>query len=112
MRCDRIWRNARLATMVPGRDSLGLVENGVVAARDEPANQLVEPMSNLLNRLPTSVLTQLFGTMMRGLDFQASNVPGAPAAKWIVSITGIHKTDARAGLQARRMWHHPPHKFT
>jgi WS/DGAT/MGAT family acyltransferase len=49
-----------------------------VAARDEPANQLVEPMSNLLNRLPTSVVTQVFGTMMKGLDFQASNVPGSP----------------------------------
>ena len=49
-----------------------------VAARDEPANQLVEPMSNLLNRLPTSVVTQIFGTMMKGLDFQASNVPGSP----------------------------------
>jgi imidazolonepropionase len=34
MRCDRIWRNARLATLVPGRDALGLVENGIVAARD------------------------------------------------------------------------------
>lgn len=49
-----------------------------VAARDEPANSLVEPMSNLLNRLPTTVVTQLFGTMMKGLDFQASNVPGSP----------------------------------
>jgi diacylglycerol O-acyltransferase / wax synthase len=49
-----------------------------VAARDEPANHLVEPMSNLLNRLPTSVVTQIFGTMMKGLDFQASNVPGSP----------------------------------
>jgi imidazolonepropionase len=34
MRCDRIWRNARLATMVTGRDALGLVEHGVVAALD------------------------------------------------------------------------------
>jgi imidazolonepropionase len=34
MRCDRIWRNARLATMVTGRDALGLVDHGVVAARD------------------------------------------------------------------------------
>jgi imidazolonepropionase len=33
MRCDRIWRNARLATMVPdaGGTGLGLVEDGVVA---------------------------------------------------------------------------------
>jgi imidazolonepropionase len=34
MRCDRIWRNARLATLVSGRDPLGLVENGVVASRE------------------------------------------------------------------------------
>jgi imidazolonepropionase len=30
MRCDRIWRNARLATMAPGR-GLGLVDDGLVA---------------------------------------------------------------------------------
>jgi imidazolonepropionase len=34
MRCDRIWRNARLATMVQGHQGLGLVEDGLVACRD------------------------------------------------------------------------------
>ena len=34
MRCDRIWRNARLATLAPDRPGLGEVENGLVAARD------------------------------------------------------------------------------
>ena len=34
MRCDRVWANARLATMVPGRPGLGEVERGVVAALD------------------------------------------------------------------------------
>jgi imidazolonepropionase len=34
MRCDRIWRNARLATMVPGRHASGLVENGIVACHE------------------------------------------------------------------------------
>jgi imidazolonepropionase len=34
MRCDRIWRNARLATMVPGTDGLGLVDDGLIACRD------------------------------------------------------------------------------
>jgi imidazolonepropionase len=34
MRCDRIWRNARLATMAPGRDGLGLVDHGLIACRD------------------------------------------------------------------------------
>jgi imidazolonepropionase len=34
MRCDRIWRNARLATMAPGRDGLGVIDDGVVASSD------------------------------------------------------------------------------
>jgi WS/DGAT/MGAT family acyltransferase len=44
----------------------------------EPAYALVEPLSAALNRLPATVTTQIFGSMMRGLDFQASNVPGSP----------------------------------
>jgi imidazolonepropionase len=31
MRCDRLWRNARLATLAPERPGLGLVDDGVVA---------------------------------------------------------------------------------
>ena len=34
MDCDRVWTNARLATLTPGRPGLGIVEQGVVAARD------------------------------------------------------------------------------
>ena len=34
MRCDRLWRNARLMTMIPGRDPLGIVEDGLIAARN------------------------------------------------------------------------------
>ncbi|MFT4935928.1 MAG: imidazolonepropionase [Pseudoalteromonas distincta] len=32
MRCDRLWRNARLATLAPDRPGLGEVDHGVVAA--------------------------------------------------------------------------------
>jgi imidazolonepropionase len=32
MRCDTVWRNARLATMIG--DGLGIVEGGLIAARD------------------------------------------------------------------------------
>lgn len=35
MRCDRLWRHARLATMAPGVPSLGIVEGGVIAAEGE-----------------------------------------------------------------------------
>lgn len=34
MRCDRVWINARLATLAPGREGLGVVEDGVVASLD------------------------------------------------------------------------------
>lgn len=33
-RSNRIWRNARLATLAPTRDGLGVIENGAVATRD------------------------------------------------------------------------------
>jgi len=34
MRCDRVWINARLATLDPAREGLGEVDRGVIAARD------------------------------------------------------------------------------
>ncbi|WP_018262054.1 imidazolonepropionase [Methylobacterium sp. WSM2598] len=34
MLCDRLWRNARLATLAEGGPGLGLVEDGLIAARD------------------------------------------------------------------------------
>ena len=34
MRCDRLWRNARLATLAPGAPGLGVVDRGAVASLD------------------------------------------------------------------------------
>jgi len=34
MRCDRLWRGARLATLAPSREGLGIIEDGVIAALD------------------------------------------------------------------------------
>ncbi len=34
MRCDRIWRNATLATLAPDQAGLGVVEFGLIAARE------------------------------------------------------------------------------
>jgi len=34
MKCDRMWKSARLATMAEGRPGLGVVERGLVAARN------------------------------------------------------------------------------
>jgi imidazolonepropionase len=34
MHCDRIWRNAHLATLAPDREGLGLTERGLLASRE------------------------------------------------------------------------------
>ncbi|HTE82583.1 MAG TPA: imidazolonepropionase [Reyranella sp.] len=34
MKCDRVWRGARLATMAAAQPGLGIVENGLIAAKD------------------------------------------------------------------------------
>jgi hypothetical protein len=46
--------------------------------RDEPALGLVDDVSSLLRRLPRPVATALFGSMLKGVDFVTSNVPGPP----------------------------------
>lgn len=46
--------------------------------RDEPAVRLSEALAGVLNQLPTTVTTALFGSMLKGADFVTSNVPGAP----------------------------------
>ncbi len=34
MECDRVWRGARLATMAAAQPGLGIVDNGLIAAKD------------------------------------------------------------------------------
>jgi WS/DGAT/MGAT family acyltransferase len=46
--------------------------------RAEPAVGLSEQLATLLNRLPRRVATSLFGALLKGADFIASNVPGSP----------------------------------
>lgn len=59
-------------------ERMQVVRELVAAQRAEPALALTEPLAGLLNRLPTSMTTQLFGSMLKGVDFVTSNVPGAP----------------------------------
>ena len=37
-----------------------------------------DAVAGVLNRLPTTVVTRLFGSMLKGVDFTTSNVPGVP----------------------------------
>lgn len=96
------WVPARFEIPVDGETLFELmdqVRTRAVIARDEPANQLVEPVANLLNRLPTTVLTQLFGAVMKGLDFQASNVPGSPVPLYLhgVPVAAVYPFGPLAG---------------
>ncbi len=44
--------------------------------REEPALPLVDEIASLLNRFPAAVSTQVFGSMLKNVDFVTSNVPG------------------------------------
>jgi len=51
--------------------------------RAEPALRMSSALAGVLNRLPTSTTTALFGSMLKCCDFVATNVPGAPVPVFI-----------------------------
>jgi len=51
--------------------------------RSEPALRLLDEVAAVLNRLPAVLSTTLFGAMLRGVDFVASNVPGPRFEVWV-----------------------------
>lgn len=48
------------------------------ARRSDPALALTDTLAAVLNGLPAPVVTSIFGTMLKGVDLVASNVPGSP----------------------------------
>ncbi|MEZ5322471.1 MAG: wax ester/triacylglycerol synthase family O-acyltransferase [Microthrixaceae bacterium] len=63
--------------------TMKVVRTLVDEARHEPANDLVEPVAGLLNRLPATATTAIFGSMVKAVDFTASNVPGPPVPMYL-----------------------------
>src|SRR5438309_804300 len=57
---------------------MAAVRDLVARQRSEPALASTDAIAGVLNRLPTTMTTQLFGSMLKGVDFITSNVPGAP----------------------------------
>lgn len=55
----------------------------VAHERAEPALALSDQMANVLNRLPATATTNIFGAMLKGVDFVTSNVPGAPLPVYV-----------------------------
>ena len=64
--------------MADPRTAMATIRDLVAAERAEPALALVDPLSGVLNRLPTSFTTSVFGAALKGVDVVASNVPGSP----------------------------------
>ncbi len=59
-------------------ERMRVIRELVAFQRAEPALALTEPLAGLLYRLPTTVSTGIFGSLLRGVDFVTSNVPGVP----------------------------------
>jgi WS/DGAT/MGAT family acyltransferase len=66
------------ATIAHPADRVLAIRTLVRQWRAEPAMQLTGQLAGVLNRLPTSTTTALFGGMLKCCDFVATNVPGAP----------------------------------
>ena len=80
---------ARFAVPLWIEDPIGrmnAVRELVARWRNEPVLSLTEPLANLLARLPASATTALFGSMLKGIDFVTSNVPGPPIPVYIDGV--------------------------
>ena len=55
---------------------IAAIRDLVSEQRAEPAFSLIDDVAGLMNRLPLSVSTAVFGSMLKGIDFVTSNVPG------------------------------------
>ncbi len=60
----------------PTRKVIEAVSATVREWREGPALGLTDAMASALNLLPTPVLAQVFGAVLRNVDFVATNVPG------------------------------------
>jgi len=57
-------------------DRMRAIGRLVKRERAEPVLGFLEGVAGVLNRLPTSLSVTLFGSMLKGIDFVTSNVPG------------------------------------
>lgn len=77
---------ARFPVPVDIEDPIGrmnAVRELVEQTRKEPALALTDGLAQVLNRLPTTATTALFGSMLKGIDFITSNVPGPPVPVYL-----------------------------
>jgi diacylglycerol O-acyltransferase / wax synthase len=79
------------ATIADPIERMAAIRRLVAGQRGEPALALSQPIAGLLNRLPTTATTRLFGGMLKGVDFVTSNVPGAPIPLYAAGAEITHQ---------------------
>jgi len=85
---------ARFAVPVGIEDPIGrmnAVRELVEANRAEPALGLTSGLASVLNRLPSTATTALFGAMLKGIDFVTSNVPGPPVPVYVAGARMVRQ---------------------
>jgi WS/DGAT/MGAT family acyltransferase len=59
--------------------------------RKEPALPLTEVIAGALNRLPVQATTSIFGSMLKAIDFVATNVPGIPRRAYLAGAEVVRE---------------------
>jgi hypothetical protein len=76
----------RFTVPVDGESPAQRVRDAAACAhdwRDERALSLTDVLAAALNRLPTPVTTRVFGSMLKNVDFVATNVAGIPVPVYL-----------------------------
>jgi diacylglycerol O-acyltransferase / wax synthase len=63
---------------------MSAVRELMAAQRQEPGLALSETLAGIINRLPATASTGIFGSMLKGIDFVTSNVPGPPVPVYLL----------------------------
>jgi diacylglycerol O-acyltransferase len=64
-------------------ERMGAIRDIVQLTRAEPYLSLSDQVSGIINRIPTTVTTAMFGSLLRAVDFTTSNVPGSPVPVFV-----------------------------
>ncbi|MFA9563101.1 MAG: wax ester/triacylglycerol synthase domain-containing protein [Acidimicrobiales bacterium] len=71
-----------IATVDPV-ERMGAIHKIVELTRAEPYLSLSDQVSGVINRIPTTVTTAMFGSLLKAVDFTTSNVPGSPVPVFV-----------------------------
>ncbi len=64
-------------------ERMGAIRDIVQLTRNEPYLSLSDQVAGVINRIPTTVTTAMFGSMLKAVDFTTSNVPGSPVPVFV-----------------------------